>query len=143
MPTYQVNVTGRDAFNGTFQKRFEVVSLDHATALTDAAAMITDLQALCAGGILKYTVAEVVFVNETPGAGSNRDEGLTFALDLGNGKRAVLKVPAPEKSVVQASRAVDLSDVLVTNFLDNFINGPFVISDGETAVGVLTGVLDE
>lgn len=142
MPTYDVNVSGVDAFNGPFNKRFQVSAIDYPTALSDAAAMITDLQALILGGITKYTVATVVNVGESPAAGANRDEGLTFSMDLGNGKSAALKVPAPDKSVVNSDRTVDLSNALVSDFLDNWIGGPFLISDGETAVAAIKGVLD-
>lgn len=142
MPTYDVNLSGVDAFNGKFQKRFQVSSLDYPTAISDAAAMITDFEALCAGAVLKYTVATVIEEGETPAAGANRDEGLTFNLDLGSGKEATLKMPAPVTSVVNSDRSVDLTNALVSDWLDNWIAGPFLISDGESASGVNSGVLD-
>lgn len=143
MPIYPVNVSGIDAYNGSFSKRFEVESLDYATALTDAAAMIADLETLCAGAVLTYTVATKVEEDETPEALSNRDEGLTFTMDLGAGKKATLKLPAPVKTSVQPDRSVDLTNAAVVAFLAHWIAGPFKISDGEEAVGVIKGVLDK
>lgn len=143
MPNYLVNVSGVDAYDGKFTKRFVVNSIDYPTAISDAAAMITDLEALCAGAILSYTVATLVQEGETPAAGANRDEGLTFTMDLGNGKTATLKVPAPVKDAVQSDRTVDLTNGVVAAFLANWENGPFLISDGETAIGTVKGVLDK
>lgn len=143
MPDYPVHVSCIDAYNGIFTKRFEVDAIDYATALTDAAAMITDFETLCAGAVLFYTVATKVLEGETPEALSNRDEGFTWQMDLDNGKRATLKLPAPVKTAAQADRSIDLTNAAVVNFLAHWIDGPFLISDGETAVGVIKGVLDK
>lgn len=143
MPIYDVTLSGKDAFNGRFNKRFKISAVDYPTALSDTADMISDFEAVVEAGVQKYSVSTTTFENETPAAGSNVDEGLTFSLDLGDDKSAALKIPAPSKVAVNSDRSVDLTDGDISNLLDNWINGPFLISDGETAIGVIKGTLDD
>lgn len=142
MPTYDVSVSIRDAFSGKTVRNYQVDAIDYPTALSDAAAMIASLEAYIGAGVLKYSVSTVTFENETPAAGSNIDEGATFQFDLGSGKTASLKIPSPDTGSVNTDRSIDLSDALVAALLAHWTAGPFLISDGETAVGPLKGTLD-
>lgn len=142
MPTYDVSVSIRDAFSGKTTRNYQVDALDYPTALSNAAAMVASLEAYIGAGVLKYSVSTVTFENETPAAGSNIDEGASFQMDLGSGKTATLKIPSPDTSSVNADRSIDLTDALVSALLAHWENGPFLISDGETAVGTLGGKLD-
>lgn len=143
MPIYDVSVSGKDAFSGKWNKRLQVSAIDYPTALSDSAAMITDLEAVMDVAVTKYSVSTTTFENETPNAGSNIDEGLTFSLDLGNAKTGTLKIPGPLKTSVQPDRSVDLTETDIAALLDNWVGGPFLISDGETAVSAIKGVLDD
>lgn len=143
MPIFDVTVQIRDAFNGRTTRRYQVDSADQPTAQADAAAMVADLTTYIQAGIQKFGVTEVTITGVTPGATSNIDEGATFNMDLGGGKSAALKFPSPDLASVNPDRSIDLSNTAVDDLLQHWINGPFTISDGETAVGVNSGVLDK
>lgn len=142
MPIYDVTVTLRDAYNRTTTKRFQTDETDHAAAVSAANLFCADLSAITEAEIIAYTVGLKTAYTDAVSAGANLDEGVTLSVELTSGKRAVIKVPAPVKSPVNPDGSVDITDTLVTDFLDNWLVGNFLLSDGETVSSLLSGRLD-
>lgn len=143
MPVYFTNLGLLDAYGRRSVKRFKQNAADYATALTQAADLIVDFAAISLMRVEKYTVGQEIAPSDSVGSGANKDEGLTFAMDLGDGKRGVLKIPGPDKSVVNIDGTVDLTDGLVTALMANFTGpGPWTISDLEQPIAVISGKLD-
>ena len=100
------------------------------------------MAALTEAEILEHTVALRSNYSDAVSAGANLDEGITLSVELASGKKAPIKVPAPVKSMVDAAGSVDITDTLVTDFVDNWLVGNFLLSDGETVAQLLSGKLD-
>lgn len=143
MPIYNGSTTLRDAFNRKSTRRYEIDAVDFVTALAAMAAFVIDLAALTDADVLRSEVGQKVEVVDSVTAGANIDEGLTLQFDLGAGKSASHKVPSPDKSIFDVNGNADLADALVSDYTDNFISSGFLVSDGETAVGVNSGKLDK
>lgn len=140
---YQGTALMLDAFGRRTTKRYELDALDFVTAQANMALFVIDLAALSDSEILRTTVAQTVEVADTVTAGANKDEGLTMQFDLGAGKSAAHKVISPVKSIFDANGNADLTDPLVTNYAANFTSGAFLVSDGETALGLNKATLDK
>jgi hypothetical protein len=112
------------------------------TAVSEANSLCADLAGLTGAEILSYTVAQEVTYSDAVSAGANLDAGITLSLELADGKLAPLKVPAPLGAAINADGTVDLTSALVTDFVDNWITGNFLISDGETVTSLKSGKLD-
>lgn len=140
---FQGSVLLRDAYNRVSTRKYELEAADFVTALANMALFVIDLAALTDADVLRSIVAQKVEVTDSVTAGANIDTGLTLSFDLGAGKSAAHKVPAPVASIFDANGVADLTDALVSDYVANFTSGAFLISDGETAVGVNSGMLDK
>jgi hypothetical protein len=142
MPVYDVSVRVRDAYNRSSTKRYQLDTTDHATAVTEVASFCADLAAAMEAEILEHSVALRTAYSDSALAGANLDEGITLSVELTSGKKAVIKIPAPVKSPVNADGSVDITDALISDFIDNWLVGNFLVSDGETVASLLSGKLD-
>lgn len=142
MPVYDAYVGLRDAYNRRSTKRFQISVIDHPTAVTAMADFCADLAAATEAEILEHSVALKTTYSDTADAGANLDEGITLSAELTSGKRAVIKVPAPVKTPVNADGTVDITNAIITDLAANFTSGVFLVSDGETVSSILSGKLD-
>ena len=127
------------------------VLVDFATALTQSAALIEDLQNLIQGTIVGYSVQERFFEDALVLPASNVElenkASITYAI-AGTNKKGNLKLPTPTPVagvVFQAASGAAANQVAVTStflsdYFDNFrAGGGFLISDGEKAGDILVG----
>lgn len=123
MAIYEVDITLQDAEGRqtTRQVLFDVA--DEAALLVDAAAFITDYQAMSKLGVIKYNYRRTVEVNETPDAGSNVDPGATFIFNSALPIDPTVKVPDPVEAIKDGSGGIDLSDLIVTDWFANYQPG--------------------
>lgn len=138
-------VTLQDDFNRTVTKRYETETEVLATAQTDVAGLITDLEAVTDLGVVKvtYTLGDTTEAS-SPAANANVDTGATFRCRLASGKIAALKIPGFPLSKVDSGGNIDVTDTDVVNYFANFeAAGAFTVSDGEAITEVLTGMLDK
>ena len=150
MTVFNVHFTLRDAFGRRTRKMYQTedisdldVGAEFLTAYNEAALLMADLQALTLAEVLYYTVQAQVAVVDTADVGANIDEGITLVVDKSDNKAAILKVPAPTLTVVNADGSVDITAGAVTNYHDNFTtSGKFTVSDGEKATALISGRLD-
>ena len=144
MPVYEVSFEMVDAYGRSASKRFESVDLlDEATALASAAALATALANLTELDILAYSVGQRIVYTDTPDAGANRDEGVTFTMRKLDNFKGSIKVPGPVNSIFNADGSVDLTDAIVTGFINSFLSGAdWTFSDGEQASAIIKGELD-
>jgi hypothetical protein len=56
-------------------------------------------------------------------AGSNIDEGATFKVTADDGFDYSIKVPIPKAAIRAGGGTIDLADILVTAFTDQFLTG--------------------
>lgn len=146
MPTYKVTFEMVDAYGRAASKTFETVSsmADETAALAAAASLATALANLTELDILAYSVGQRIVYTDTADAGANRDEGVTFTLRKADNYKAPIKVPGPVNSIFDIAGNVDLTDGIVTAFINNFLTGAsFTFSDGEQASAVVSGTLDK
>jgi hypothetical protein len=115
---------------------------DHAAAVTETNLFCADLAGLTGAEILEHSVALKTQYSDAVSAGANIDAGITLSCELTDGGKAPLRVPAPITSVVNPDGTVDITNVLVSDFVDNWISGNFLLSDGETVSALLSGKLD-
>lgn len=142
MPVYDVSIKMRDAYNRVTTKHFQTSETDHPTAVTAVIGFVNDLMAITEAELLEHKVALKTAVSDAPAAGANLDEGITLSVELTGNKKAPIKVPAPVKSFVNADGTVDITDSLVTDFIENWTVGNFLLSDGDTVTQLLSGKLD-
>lgn len=143
MAIFPMSVSMVDGYGRPINKRYDLSAADYATALTNAAAFITDLEAISEAAVLWYTVATRVTVSDTATEGGNRDEGLTISVRTADMEKAVIKVPAPINAIFQADGTLDLTNSVFQDFIANYTGGLVLVDDGETVVGYLSGHLDE
>lgn len=134
-----------DSYGRPTTKRLETETDVVATAQTAVALLLTDLDAVTdlQGIGVSYSLKDPsqVFAGV---ALSNVDVGATFRLRLASGSIAAYKVPGFPASLVGPNGAIDVTDLAVTNYFDNFLAaGDFTVSDGEAITDILTGQLDK
>lgn len=148
MPVYNVHVELVDDYGRVGRKSYKTISTvaSHIDAVTAAAALMVDLEALTEMRVVAYSVGLRTIESDTVTTGANKDEGITLSVRKVSGYRDILKVPGPLNSVINTDGTVDISDALVTNYYDNFetAGGSFTFSDGEQAEasGLISGRLD-
>lgn len=142
MPTYGITYKLVDDYGRETLKTFETVEIDQPTAVTAGGAFAVDLAAFTEMDILQMTVKEVVVIADTVDSGANKDEGATLSVRKANNQKDTIKVPAPVQGVRNPDGTIDITNVIVTDFMANFLTGNFVISDGETVIATLGGTLD-
>lgn len=145
MAVYEVRLTIKDHWKRLSSQTLVTQDLvDEAAALAAAAAAVADWQALSTMGVVSYTVGQRIVVNETPAVGSSRDAGLTMSILKTNGKKSPIRVKSPESSIFDGNGNLDIGNTLANDFVDNFkAAGDFTFSDGENALEIDSGYLDE
>lgn len=133
-----------DSLNTQVTKRYECEATTLAQAAIDMNALIADLDAITDLGFVSVTYSEKdVTEAQAAEANSSVDAGATFRLRLADGGIAVHKVPGFPISKVGSDRNIDVSDVDVAAYFDNFLAaGAFTLSDGEVITSVLSGTFD-
>lgn len=96
---------------------------DEATLLVDAAAFLTDYQAMMKAGVQTYTYRRGVSVLNAPGVGSNIDAGATFRFDSALPISPTVKVPDPVEAIKDGQGGIDLTDLIVTAWFANYQPG--------------------
>lgn len=142
MADFNFSVTLRDAYQRESTKRYEVSAADFAAAQAAIAAYLADLENITEAEIVKSVASQQTPYVDTVDAGANIDEGVTFVFEKADGFKATTKVPAPINAILLPDGSVDTSLLLVTDWADNFLNGPIYVSDGEVAIALLSGTLD-
>jgi len=145
---FNLSVTLADRGGNTTVKSFDLTSADHATALTDATAILAALTGVSDASVKGYTIGtryvENAFVLPTVGEIENQAM-LTFRLYGDPLKKATFTIPAPKDAIFSASSGalynqVDLADTEVIAMRNVFFTGgEATISDGETAVALENG----
>lgn len=143
MTLFDVTYKLTDAYGRDSRKTFQVDAADIATAQTLAGDLNADLQAITGMAVLQYSINLVTVVaGDTPDATANKDEGGTFQVRKADNDKASVKIPAPVDSIRNVDGTLDLTDLIVTNFFDNFVGGAWRVSDGEQVIALLKGTLD-
>jgi len=143
MAIFPATISMVDAYGRALTKRVDISAADYATALTNAASFVDDLQAITEAEVLYYSVATKVVYAGTLTAGANRDEGATFSVRTTDNEKAVVKVPAPMNAIFQSDGSVDLSNALVTALFANYLGALVLVDDGETVISLISGRLDK
>jgi len=133
---------GRKVIKRTYE--FDGGQVDFAAALTDAAALITDLEGASDLEVLGYSVAEnfaedTVVVPTALNAQAEMHAHIAVAIEGQPLKTATLRIPGPKDAIFLGAPGtdqyddVDGADAAVIAFMDNFktTGGTFFISDGE------------
>jgi len=142
MALFQATVTLADSFDRRSTKRFEGDFADFATAQSALVLLVSDLDALSMAAVQAYSVGQKDDYAGSLVAGANLDAGITLSVLKADNEKAVLKVPAPVLTVVNADGTVDITDALVTDYTDNWTAGTWKVSDGEEVTDLLSGKLD-
>lgn len=134
-----------DDMNRIVSKELECEATVLATAITDVAALVTDLAAVTVLGLVKVNYsdkdASAAFA-ET--ANSNADTGATFRLLLSDDNIIAYKIPGFDQSLADGSGNIDPDGVEVQAYFDNFkAAGAFTVGRGRHVVTVLSGSMDK
>jgi hypothetical protein len=142
-------VTLRDNGGNETTKTYQMVAADADTAATDAATVITALNAVTDAVIVSYFTYER-FIEDAfayPGDGVQVENLALLDFDLVDHpeKTATVTIPAPNIGIFVASsgsgaNVVDTSDAALIAFRDLFrTGGQLLISDGEVAESLVRG----
>lgn len=142
MAIFQASITLQDSFDRRSTKRFEGDFADFATAASATVLLVADLDALSEAQVIRYVVGQKSDYAGSLVAGANLDAGITLSVQKDDNENATLKVPAPTLAVVNADGTVDITNALVSDYVDNWITGTWTISDGEDVAALLSGKLD-
>jgi hypothetical protein len=149
MAEFDLSLSMVDDYGRTTRKVIEMVPqvlladmVLEAQAYVDALEDVTDLSVVRADIIVKGAVSGFSVT-----AGANVDVGATFSgfITDGDGKKASLKVPGFKAGLVSGDGTVDITQVVVDTYLDEYVspgNGAR-ISDGETISEWIKGSLDK
>lgn len=146
---FTMNVQLVDSGNNKSSLRFAMdtsVVIDHAGALTAAALIITDIQAISGAVVTAYSV-DTVFRDDAyilP-ADEEVEDKASFSFTMDNGKTGNLRMPAPKPLVflgttTELRNQVDLGASIVTDYMDNFRDvGPLFVSETDKLVQLVRG----
>lgn len=151
MTVFTLSVTMMDAYGRTTRKLYKTedisgadVGAEYLAAQGFATTFLTALGNLTEAEILYYNLGREVVYSDSVVAGANVDEGLTAVALKTNNKKVVIKVPAPINAVFNADGTLDITDGIVTAYMNHFIaTAGFTISDGENIVSLVSGRLDK
>ncbi len=151
MTVFTLNITLEDAYGRTSRKMLRTedisgadVGAEYLVAQGFVTTLLTALGNLTEANILYYNLGREVTYSDTVDAGANVDEGLTCLARKTNNKIVVLKIPAPVNSVFNPDGTLDITDALVTAYMNHFIaTAGFTISDGENITALVSGRLDK
>jgi len=134
-----------DSMNRTVSKSLECEATVLATAITDVAALLTDLEAISDLGVVKVSYSS----KDTSGAfdendPSNVDTGATFRLRTTLGEVVSYKIPGFKQSLADGNGQIDPAGAEVVAYFANFLAaGAFTLSKGDTIVAILSGAMDQ
>lgn len=137
---YMLTVTLVDSGTNIAVKNYELTAATFAAAQTDAADILTRLNAVTDAFVKGYSISER-FIENTPGLplDAEIEDRASIVLQLGSSpfKKAVHEIPAPVIGLFKAATGVDrnnidLADVDLLAYLATFISGgEATLSDGE------------
>jgi hypothetical protein len=142
---FLASLTLDDDMNRTVTKELECEAVVLATAITDVAALLTDLAAVSDLGLIKVSYAD----KDTSGAyaetaGANADAGATFRLQLADGNVIAYKVPGFKQSLADGNGMIDPDGAEVAAYFANFLAaGAFTVGRGRVITSVLSGQMDK
>lgn len=144
---YFLNVTLQDSgFNST-SKEYALRGADFAAASTNAASMISALDAVSDAKIARYAISERWYDNafSAPVAGEVEELAI-ISVRTSGGNNATVEIPAPIAGAFKGTsgtdkNVVDLTNASVDAYLDQFfaIGGSAYISDGESISVAIEG----
>lgn len=123
----------------------ELQGLDAASILTAAAGVVADLDAVTNLGVVKADVAfPLSGVASAAAAGSNTDVGgKARGVSDVDGKTVVLRLPDPIAAAINADYTIDLTNLTVVAYIENFeTGGSAFLSDGEQVTSWRYATLD-
>lgn len=139
-------VTLRDKIGNETTKEYDLVSANHAAAVTDSVIILNALEGLSKAEALSYEI-KTKFIEDTvvvPTSDMVVSQGISVTTNLTTaGKKANWNVPMPEDAAMSGNDVI-VTNALVQAYQDIFTaGGQATISDGETASGVspLRGVM--
>lgn len=134
-----------DSLNRIVTKEVECEATVLATAQTDIAALITDLEAVTDLGVVRVTYTEKDDSEASAAAaGSSVDVGATFRLRLSDGEVLAYKIPGFDQSKAIAGGSIPVDDADVVAYFDNFeAAGAFTVGRARTVDAVLSGSMDK
>ena len=145
---FYANLVVVDAAGNKSTLRHKLLSADIATAVTDAATIVTALNGVTDGVIVSYTVGqgyeEDAAFFAAAGVEIENVALITAKIDDAELKYANLKIPAPNVGIFLAAtgpnaNVVDAADAALQTYLTMFQTGEILsISDGETLESVGT-----
>ena len=143
--TFQATLQLDDDMNRTVSKELECEATVLATAITDVAALLTDLAAISDMGLIKVSYVEKDISGayaET--AGANADVGATFRLQLADGNVIAYKIPGFKQSIADGNGKIDPLNADVAAYFANFLAaGAFTVGRGRVITSVLSGQMDK
>jgi hypothetical protein len=139
---FYANITVADMEGNKSTLRYKLTSADAAAAVTDAATIITALNAITDGVIVGYSVGEQFDENAAwfaaQGVHVENVALISARIDDAQEKYAQLRIPAPAQGIFQAltgkkAKVVDPTDADLVAYLNLFVatTGVATLSDGE------------
>jgi len=143
--SFRVTFTLLDAYGRTTTRSYDNTKATIADALSQAAAMVTLLEAVSGAAVSKYSVAQSVPVaSPSPEALANNDAGATLHCVMDNAKLVGLKVPAIDPDLVNADGTIKLGESAITDFVGAFDTSAFWrVSEGNYISSIRSGELDK
>jgi hypothetical protein len=133
-----------DDMNRSVSKEVECEATVLATAISDVAALLTDLAGVSDLGVVKVNYNDKDLSGayaET--AGANADTGATFRLELTDGNVIAYKLPGFKQSLADGSGQIDPDGAEVAAYFANFkAAGTFTVGRGRVVSTVLSGQMD-
>lgn len=135
-----LTVTLSDQGGNRSTLRYDLNSIDIATALTDAATVLAELDPITDAAIVAYSVGQK-YEEDTSAFGLGEVENIASIvarIDSAEQKYATIKIPAPADGIFKAAagpdyNVVDASDADLVAYLNLFATaGVATLSDGET-----------
>ena len=106
----RISITWNDTRRRDKHQRVFLRTTDAAQAEIDAAAVAAALRAVSDLGIEKYSVLSEQFTEDTPGANSNVDEGVTLTANLDNNPdKGSFSFPGKEAAYLLPGGVVDVT----------------------------------
>lgn len=139
---FELSVVIIDNGANTSTLRYDLDAVDHATATTDAATILGELNAMTAGVVKGYSIVERYIEDALvlPASGVEVEERAIITVQLNSSplKKATLVIPAPETSIFVSTsgpqaNVVDVANASVIDYVGLFTvtGGVATVSDGE------------
>lgn len=127
-------------------RNFDIVGADLATAATNAASLITLLDAVTEGLIIGYTVGQKFEEDTatTAAAGVQVENEAVVSVNLETeGKKSTLRIPAPDPAIFlgttgEDSNTVDSTNAALVAFVEAFTDKTGYTSPGADAIALLS-----